>query len=260
MSSLLSIDDIISFSLINKQQYASLIDINTLHGAMEFYTKCQKNNLIPILGLQIVYQNHKYVLVPHNYEALKKIYKVSSLINLNKDYVLIDLLDNVSVIALDNFINQGIKSKCLNYYTVTSDNPLAVKENFCLNIADTSGLKILECLRESKLLANCKTNYSNAHMFNESEANNFFTQAALNNLNRLLATIKITIVDEKINFINYSNDSSNLLISMATEKLKLRLNNKIIPQIYLTRLENELSVINNMNFANYFLVVQDYVN
>ena len=44
LSSMLKIDDIISYSLANNLEYASLSDIN-MFGVREFILKCEKNNL-----------------------------------------------------------------------------------------------------------------------------------------------------------------------------------------------------------------------
>jgi DNA polymerase-3 subunit alpha len=44
------------------------------------------------------------------------------------------------------------------------------------------------------------------------------------------------------------------------EGLKKRLNNHLANDVYINRLKYELNVIDQMNFNDYFLVVQDYVN
>ena len=52
LSSMLKIDDIISYSLANNLEYASLSDIN-MFGVREFILKCEKNNLKPIISISI---------------------------------------------------------------------------------------------------------------------------------------------------------------------------------------------------------------
>ena len=53
-------------------------------------------------------------------------------------------------------------------------------------------------------------------------------------------------------------DSSIYLISLARAGLTKRLNNNVSKE-YLDRLSYELNIINNMGFANYFLVVYDFI-
>ena len=52
LSSLLKIDDIISYAKEKKLPAIALADMN-MFGTMEFYKKCQKENIKPIIGLQI---------------------------------------------------------------------------------------------------------------------------------------------------------------------------------------------------------------
>lgn len=60
-----------------------------------------------------------------------------------------------------------------------------------------------------------------------------------------------------VDFINFSNNPNEDLKKLAFAGLKSHQldNNKI----YVDRLNNELDVIKQMNLANYFLVVNDYV-
>ena len=51
LSSLLKIDDIITYAENNNISSISLTDIN-MYGTMEFITKCQKKNIKPILFYQ----------------------------------------------------------------------------------------------------------------------------------------------------------------------------------------------------------------
>jgi DNA polymerase-3 subunit alpha len=86
MSSSLTIDEIIDFSLQNNCKYASLIDINTMFGTMEFYNKCKMHNLTPIIGVQ--YKD--FVLIPKDNSGFKNLIKISSFINTNAGFNLAD--------------------------------------------------------------------------------------------------------------------------------------------------------------------------
>ena len=52
LKSLIKIDDLINTLSSNNIKCASICDDN-LYGVMEFYTKCIKNDIKPIIGLEI---------------------------------------------------------------------------------------------------------------------------------------------------------------------------------------------------------------
>ena len=79
--SAISIDEIINFAIKNKQQYVSLVDKNVMYGAIEFYTKAKKNNLRPIIGLNLTLNNNEIYLIALNNNGYLKLCKISSIIN-----------------------------------------------------------------------------------------------------------------------------------------------------------------------------------
>ncbi len=57
------------------------------------------------------------------------------------------------------------------------------------------------------------------------------------------------------------NQDENLVLkNMAFARLKKRLKSQTLPTPYQLRLEKELAVISDRHFANYFLLIEDYVN
>jgi DNA polymerase-3 subunit alpha len=102
----IKIDDIISFSLRENNKYAALVDIGNLYGTIEFYNKAIKNNLIPIIGVQITYNNAKYVLIAKNIDGLKNINNIVSYLSTNPPSLNIaNYLLHVYVIAINDNIN-----------------------------------------------------------------------------------------------------------------------------------------------------------
>ena len=62
LMSSIKIDDIINFAKANNQTHVCLTDTN-LYGAIEFYNKAKANNLKPIIGLNIKYNNQDVYLI-----------------------------------------------------------------------------------------------------------------------------------------------------------------------------------------------------
>ena len=78
LSSMLKIDDIISYSLKNNLTSCFLTDTN-MFGAMEFYQKCKKNHLNPILGLELKIDDFILLVYAKNYEGYQSLIKLSTL-------------------------------------------------------------------------------------------------------------------------------------------------------------------------------------
>ena len=66
LSSLIKIDDLIDFAIKNKIKALAITD-DSMYGVLEFYLKCKKNNIKPIIGLEIA----DVVLYAINYEGYK---------------------------------------------------------------------------------------------------------------------------------------------------------------------------------------------
>ncbi len=82
-NSLLKISDIIDLSISNGFSNAFLIDRNVMYGAAEFYKLCKKNNIKPIIGLEILVGDYNKILIAKNFEGYKQLMKISSEIQLN---------------------------------------------------------------------------------------------------------------------------------------------------------------------------------
>ena len=55
LSSLIRINDLVSVALENKVNVLAISD-NNMYGVMDFYLKCKKNHIKPIIGLDIPYK------------------------------------------------------------------------------------------------------------------------------------------------------------------------------------------------------------
>ena len=66
LTSLLKIDDIISYAKKNHLSHIALTDSN-MFGAMEFIKKCEKEEINPIIGLEVDADNCISVLFAKNY-------------------------------------------------------------------------------------------------------------------------------------------------------------------------------------------------
>jgi DNA polymerase-3 subunit alpha len=96
--SILSIDDIVNNAKKNNYMHVSLVDFNVLYGAIEFYNKAIENNLKPIIGLEIIYENNNINLIALNYDGYKNLVKISSFIMQKKKIIINKYLNNICII------------------------------------------------------------------------------------------------------------------------------------------------------------------
>ena len=166
MSSVISVDDLINHARKNNQTHVALIDINTMFGTMEFYHKARANKLIPIIGLQITYQNEPLVLIAKDYAGYKNLLKVSSYVCTNTTYDINDYLSSLFVITRDKSKIKFLKSNKGVYSTNSqADDVIAVKECFYQNKADVKLLKALLAIKNNQRLSDYDSNHDFDNMY-----------------------------------------------------------------------------------------------
>ena len=79
LKSLIKIDDLVSFCVNNKTLFACLIDDN-LFSSIEFYDKCLKNNIKPVIGLDVILEDKHIYLFAKNYNGYKSLLKINTLV------------------------------------------------------------------------------------------------------------------------------------------------------------------------------------
>ena len=82
LSSLIKIDDLISTLKSLECKSAAICDDN-LYGAMEFYTKCIKNDIKPIIGLEVNLEE-TILLYAKNYAGYQNLCNIMTLLNEGK--------------------------------------------------------------------------------------------------------------------------------------------------------------------------------
>ena len=77
LSSIIKIDELVKFALDNNLKSLTITDSN-MYGAYDFYKECNKNNIKPIIGLEVSIPD-KIVLYAKNYEGYKNLIKLSTI-------------------------------------------------------------------------------------------------------------------------------------------------------------------------------------
>ena len=262
LKSLIKIDDLVSFCNTNKIPFAAIIDDN-LFSAIEFYDKCNANNIKPVIGLDIILEEKHFYIFAKDYNGYKSLLKINTL--QQKKELTIDALSKYNNIIM--VVPFNVKDYYPKFKTIFKDiyisyeneyekkNSIILTKNLiCLNIVnslkknDEILSKILDSIRNDN---NC-IDINSINKLNEEDYQN--------NL-RFVNQINIDIPKNNRYipvYPNDANDSFKYLYALCHKGLQKRFNNEV-KQVYIDRLNHELDVIKSMGFVDYFLIVYDYV-
>ena len=261
LSSLIKIDDLINYAIDNKIEALTITDDN-MYGALEFYIKCKKNNIKPIIGLEI----YDIVLYAINYEGYKNLIKLST-INSKNEINLDDLkkysndlvcivpyksMDKYNELNFYKYIFKGYGS--LDEKNKLQGNLVYLKKILYLDKKDMDYLKYLFAIKKGVLAKEIDiSKYDNSLLdYKLYDLENNEKIVSLCNLELPFKEDLLPIYDTG------GIDSFTYLKNLVKEGIKKIFGNSV-SKIYQDRLKYELDVINKMGFCNYFLVVADYV-
>ena len=268
LNSCLSVDDIINIALENRQEYACLVDINVMYGALEFYNACLKHNLKPILGLQINYENSDIVIIAKNNEGYKTLLKLSSNVMTEKTFNIYELLnENIFVIRLNGQFNWDNN----NFYIDGNDftNPIACHSVHFKEPSDFGLYQVVKAIQNEDKISAFQLSQTNLEMayWDDQMMSQNYSLKALENLNYVIENCNLVLeTDNSKNILKYPTPDNvsakeyikKLCVNFLKPYLEARphLNKKQ----YVARLNYELEIINSKGFDDYFLIVQDFIN
>ena len=268
LSSLLKIDDIVSYAKKNNLPSISLTDSN-MFGTMEFIHKCQKQDIKPVIGLEVNLEDFTIVIYAKNYEGYKSLIKLSTiqservvdiedLKKYNKDVIVVlpfiykDKFNILGDIYVDLYLGFNSKSEEKESLIITK-NIVFFRENLYLNKNDEEYLNYLYRIRDGKTITD-EVNYDTKnHELDTTDIN------YIDNNIKILNECNLTFPKTDILLPIYEcSDPKKYLLELSKKGLAKRLNNEVTNE-YKERLMYELNIINDMGFPNYFLVVYDFI-
>ena len=277
LSSLISIDKLIQYA--KEHNFSSLaITDNNMFGTMEFYKKCNKVGIKPIIGLEILLENDIILFYAKDYQGYQTLTKLATIQATRKiEFTDIekyhDAVIGIVPFAYHNtytMIQPLISNLYLGYSTKKEEREaLLITKNVvflrkCLSIyeQDTEYLKYLYMIRDGKTIAddihyeisNCSLDINDIYEFTSNE--NLFTTnhiADLCNLQFPKSELLLPIYQETKGL-----PSHEYLQELSKFGLMKRLEGQV-RESYAKRLQYELGIIEKMGFSNYFLVVYDFI-
>ena len=272
MESMISIQKYVAQGKAYGYSALGIMDVDNLYGAYYFIKECQKQGLQPLLGLEMTV-HHKEELVNLRFLALsnrgyRNLMKLSTLKMTGKkewtDFY--SYLEDVCVIVPYYFAIDSLDLGQDYYIGVYPDTPQSDFSHPILPLyrvnsfqsEDLETLQMLRAVKENVTLREVDVQSQQSLFLPAHRLEQVFQEKfpqALENLSGLIGGTTYEI-DSSLKLPRFNPERP------AVEELRERARNGLqakglLSQPYLTRLEEELSVIHDMGFDDYFLVVWD---
>ena len=274
LTSMIKIDELVSFAKTNNIKSLTITD-NTMYGVMEFYKACKKENIKPIIGLEVELDTN-IVLYAKDYNGYKNLIKLSTLqsertLTLNDlnnyssnlicivPYDSLSLYNDLNKIYVDIFKGYSNKTERNN---LDGDNLVYIKPIYYLEPSEEEYIRYLLAIKKGVTVDNIIMNENNNFLVLENVIDKYFHEDMQNNkLITDMCNVEIGYQHDLLPIYDTPNnmDSYSYLKELCKEGLR-RLFGSTVPRIYVERLKYELEIINKMGFCNYFLVVSDFVS
>lgn len=274
LSSLIKIPKLIEFAKVNHIDTLTITD-NNMFGVMEFYEACMKNDIKPIIGLDVVINEKHIILYCMNLDGYHNLIKLSTLVS-ERNITFDDLeLYSSGILAILPFasmefvdtINKIYQYAFYGYTSLLerrsyhSSNCVYMNEICYFHSDDDKYLMILNNIRDGKVIHDNKVKEGNKEFLLKEEVEKRFPDD-LDNNQKIIELCNV-VIETGGNLLPiyecpHQLDAYTYLKQLCIEGLKEKFGKEVSSR-YRDRLKYELDVIQRMGFCNYFLVVYDYV-
>lgn len=275
LNSMIKIDDLINMAKSLKITSLTITD-NNMYGVMDFYHKCLENNIKPIVGLEVIIDDNKFILYCLNYNGYKNLLKISTclsdgtlnyeiLAKYNNDLLCIVLYDSVNIIyskLSKIYVNifKGYKN-IEEREKLDGNNLVYLNEILYLKKIDSKYYKYLLGIRDGVILEKVEDIYLDNYLKSFNEIESLYPLDLENNY-KITEMCNLSI-EFNLDLLPVYDCPDNLDSYEYLKKLSIHGLEKIfggsVSKEYVERLKYELDIINKMGFCNYFLIVYDYV-
>ena len=259
LESSVTIDSYISFAIENNISTLSITDHNNMYGVDKFIALCKKNNIKPIAGVDLDVQNFRLILLAKNYLGFQELNRLT-LLKSRREIFLEDInhsnlfivdhpeygyvKKNNAILEYDNFYFQSDNIK--------NDNNIIIRENRIIERNDNTTLSILYSIKNQKKLL-----FNYPGFINESNID----ETIIKKTNWIAEQCNIDFPEVISLFPKFDINKNSLeylkLLVKKFFKEKFELLNNI--EIVKNRIKYELSIIEKLNIADYFLIIWDFM-
>lgn len=274
LSSMVRIDDLI---LKAKEYGFSTLGLadQTMYGVMEFYRKCKKNEIQPIIGLEIMVQGFPLVLYVMNERGYQNLLQIHS--QLEEDVLDLGILgqyssDLVCVVPFESHVMYEMVQKLFPYVfqgystheqrkSLMGSDLIYFRSVYYLDEDEVGYLSYLKAIKDGCFLSDVHEVNLHNHLLSFEDGYLEYEEDVLN-VEKIVSLCQLEITSH-VNLIPVYQcpgglDSYTYLKELCKQGLK-RIFGDSVRKVYVDRLKYELGVIKEMGFCNYFLIVWDYV-
>ncbi|GFH41745.1 DNA polymerase III subunit alpha [Lactococcus hodotermopsidis] len=271
MDATIKLDDYISKAKALGYQTLGISDVDNLHAVHQFIKASQAAGIQPIIAFESSFLIDGVLTVLHfiakNQAGLQNLYRISTKKNFgsnNFSAIASHLADVALVVPVDYASNDLLNKLPLQDVFVGLNQPS--EQSFSrptlpfltvryLNPDDSETLSVLHHIKNGTKFDESLLISRKDYLRSELEVRNLFDRASLANLASLVKAIhyenKEILALPRFNKDEHATDE---LRKLAENFLKSQ---HLTSEIYINRLNHELSVIHRMGFDDYFLIVAD---
>lgn len=274
LSSLLKIDDLVSYAEHNNISSMALTDTN-MYGMMEFIKKCEAHQIKPMIGLHVLLKEYSVILFAKNYSGYQSLIKLSTiqnermvekedLVSFQQGVLAIlsyedrDYFSELNEIYSDFYLGYQTKQEEVEAFIITKQ-VVFVRESLYLDKNDAEMLPYLYRIRDGKTVSDDTSYDVSNHELNITDVLDFSDNQGLMNSLKISELCQVEFPKPKLLLPIYKCDNpSQYLFELCKAGLVRRLEGNVT-DVYKNRLSYELRIIDEMGFSNYFLVVYDFI-
>ncbi len=277
LSSLLTLNDIIALSKKRQQQAVFLCDDN-MYATIEFIKLCQQENVKPVIGLEMHLENHTLLAFVKDYKGYQNLIKLSTLQNINQltSEAVIEHQESLLFIlpfsSLDFFeaYHNVLTELYVGYRNLEEEAQVLTKTKQlvylpqCLykEAKEQEILRYLYMIRDGKTISDDVSYELADHQFLGRDTLAYSHNEGLLNTLKIADSCHLVLPKATLCLPLYKCPNNlcaeEYLQELSKAGLKRRLKEEV-PTSYKKRLMYELTIINRMGFANYFLIVYDFI-
>ncbi len=264
LKSMIDIDGLIAVAKANNIKALTITDDN-MYGVMDFYEGCLRNNIKPIVGLEISLPEI-VILYAQNYDGYKNLMKIAT--KKSEGKLSVDVLSKYSsdLVCLVPYSSRKLYNdlkKLYKYIFITyendsekdkikASNKLYMREILCLRKEDEKYLKYLKAIKKGCSVKEVTDAYENVSLLPLDKP------SKNNELLVSLCNLEIKMHQDLLPIYDKNKDAYQELKKACIDGMK-KIFGQAAPRKYAERLKHELNIINRMGFCDYFLIVADYI-
>ncbi|WP_025904317.1 DNA polymerase III subunit alpha [Mammaliicoccus sciuri] len=283
LNSSIRIPDVVQKAKNENYQALALTDLNVLHGALQFYDACIKENIKPIFGLTIYLDDQlnqvECVVLAKNKTGYHNLIKLSSAISIKERFsapiewvnayseglIIIGKQINEANYYLFQAITIGDDDKYISHDSTIHMNHKKVfmKSALYLNEEDGDSLIALHAIKNNEKLtmSDFQQNLNHHFLTKEDISQINVDEAYIQNTDEIAQKCQVEIEYHQDLLPKYKTPNNQSSDEYLWELLMM--NKAKYPQfneVYEKRLKYEYDIIVKMGYSDYFLIVCDLIN